>query len=151
MGRSLAETVLALVVLIAAGLFGATLLSVESDEGPRGYLLSAEFDDVGGLQPGAPVRLGGMTVGEVVDVRLDPITYFAIVEMALDDRVRTPADSRAAIAAGGLGGVASIAIIPGASPSILPNGGEIRNTSSPVNVVDQLGRRVFGGLSSDGS
>jgi phospholipid/cholesterol/gamma-HCH transport system substrate-binding protein len=49
-----------------------------------GYRLEAKFDNIGGLKLRAPVKAAGVVVGRVESVRLDPITYQAVVTMTND-------------------------------------------------------------------
>lgn len=62
--------------------------------GVRGgqYELAAEFDDALNLPRGAPVKVNGLPVGEVVEVL--PADYRARVRMAIRDGVEIPAGSR---------------------------------------------------------
>lgn len=61
--------------------------SVGSDQ----YRLTAVYDDALNLSDGAPVKIGGVVVGKVVDVQ--PDDYRARVQLAVDDDVRLPTDS----------------------------------------------------------
>ncbi len=56
-------------ILIFVGFIEAT---VGSGFFSRGYRLWAEFQDVGGLGKGAQVRVGGVRVGTVKEIRLEP-------------------------------------------------------------------------------
>jgi len=82
-------TILALVLIIGmvAFLRGGTL------RGPQGYELHVVMRDATGLEPGTPVRLSGVTVGQVTDVGLTP-EHLARVTITVDPDVRIPADSR---------------------------------------------------------
>jgi len=61
-----------LFVLIAGGLLLGTAIMLTSGMGVATVSHRAYFKFVGGVQPGAPVRFGGMTVGKVQRVRVDP-------------------------------------------------------------------------------
>ena len=89
--------------LVASLALGASVLAgcssggaVESlrpaSVGDDQWRLDALFGDALNLPEGAPVKLGGVVVGKVVDIA--PEDYRARVQMALDDGVRVPADSR---------------------------------------------------------
>ena len=145
MRRNFVETLLALIVIAAAGAFAVRLLSV--DLGPRGgtYVITAEFDDVGSLVVGDAVTISGLPAGEVVGVRLDPDTLFSLVDMAIDNRYRLPTDTTAAIGSGGLTGGGAVVLRPGAEAAAIPQGGLIVDTKGSVNTVDALGRRIFSG------
>ena len=50
------------------------------------YRLYAQFEDVGGLVPGNPVRMKGVKVGSVENVELDPKTQKVRVRLQFEDR-----------------------------------------------------------------
>jgi phospholipid/cholesterol/gamma-HCH transport system substrate-binding protein len=66
------RTLVGLLVLIAVGLFLGTMIVLSG--GLVGVTVPhrAYFRFAGGVQPGAPVRYGGMMVGKVRQVRVDP-------------------------------------------------------------------------------
>ena len=47
--------------------------------GGSGYALTARFSQIGQLRPQAPVKIGGVVVGQVADIQLDPVKYDSIV------------------------------------------------------------------------
>jgi phospholipid/cholesterol/gamma-HCH transport system substrate-binding protein len=100
-------------VLGAAGLFLAYALGVGGVGGTSGgYEVTARFGQVGGLAPGADVRLAGVKVGTVADVTLDPKTFMAVTRLSLRDDVLVPADSTAKVTSDGLLGGSHLAIAP---------------------------------------
>ena len=82
-GRSLAELAAGAVVLVAAALFlGYALLHsgrAGSMIGGDAITLRARFDRIDGLAPGADVRIAGVKVGSVVESRIDPRTFLAVL------------------------------------------------------------------------
>ena len=52
----------------------------------HGYTLYASFDNVGDLKVRAPVSIAGVRVGQVTGVRLDSITYRAVVSLYIEDK-----------------------------------------------------------------
>ena len=64
----------------------------------EGYQLIARFDQVGGLSPGADVRISGVKVGSVVSQTLDPETYLAEIRMTIDPSIHLPEDTLAEVA-----------------------------------------------------
>jgi len=66
------RTLVGLFVLIAGGLFFGTMIVVSGGIGGATVSHRAFFKFAGGVQPGAPVRYGGLTVGKVQRVRVDP-------------------------------------------------------------------------------
>ena len=66
------RTMVGLFVLIGAGLLFGTMLAVSGGLGVSTVAHLAYFKFAGGVQAGAPVRYGGMSVGKVTRVRVDP-------------------------------------------------------------------------------
>ncbi len=66
------RTLVGLFVLVAGGLLFGTMLLVSGGIGGSTVPHRAYFKFAGGIQPGAPVRYGGLTVGKVDRVRVDP-------------------------------------------------------------------------------
>jgi phospholipid/cholesterol/gamma-HCH transport system substrate-binding protein len=66
------RTLVGLFVLIAAGLLFGTMVVISGGMGGASVTHRAYFKFAGGVQPGAPVRYGGMLVGKVERVRVDP-------------------------------------------------------------------------------
>jgi phospholipid/cholesterol/gamma-HCH transport system substrate-binding protein len=66
------RTLVGLFVLIAGGLLLGTMVLISGGLGGATVSHRAYFKFAGGVQPGAPVRYGGMMVGKVQRVRVDP-------------------------------------------------------------------------------
>jgi len=49
------------------------------------YRVTAEFDNIGGLKPRAPVKSAGVVVGRVASIGLDPVTFRAVVALDLEE------------------------------------------------------------------
>lgn len=151
MSRNTIETILGAVVLLAAALF--VLLAYEAADltASDGYRIEAEFGSTSGLQIGDDVRLSGIKIGQVVDQRLDNLTYTARVAMRIDPAVRLPDDSSARITAASLLGGQYLELIPGAAESYLADGDVIYDTRDPVSLTDLLGKLVFSSADQGGS
>ncbi|WP_447515971.1 MlaD family protein, partial [Enterobacter cloacae] len=48
------------------------------------YTLYATFDNIGGLKARSPVSIGGVVVGRVADITLDPKTYLPRVTLEIE-------------------------------------------------------------------
>ena len=144
-GRSFSEVMAgALVLLVTAGfLFYALNNSGRSGFSGPGVTLSAKFDRIDGLAPGADVRVAGVKVGSVVDQRIDPQSFLAVLTMRIDGSLQIPSDSSAEIASEGLLGGRFVSLVPGGSDRILANGGEITITQSAISLESLLGRFIF--------
>ena len=66
--------------------------------GEETYLVSARFTNVADLKERAPVKIGGVSVGLVESIALDPVMFDAIVKMRIDERFsEIPTDTSASI------------------------------------------------------
>lgn len=128
---------------MAALLFLALKAANLASFGARdGYVISARFDNIGGLKPRSPVRSAGVTVGRVTSIVLDPKTFQGVVTMELDTAVKFPRDSSAKILTAGLLGDQYIGIEPGSADQELAAGGVIRQTQSAVVLENLIGQLV---------
>ena len=103
-----------------------------------GYPLTASFPDVDGVEVGTEVRLAGVRVGRVTDVRLNPQTYLADAVLTIPDDIALPADSAALIQSDGLLGGAYILIQPGGSVENLAPGDEIEDVQGAVSLLQLM-------------
>ncbi len=143
-GRSLAEVLTGLVVLVvAAGFLGYAALVGGKTAGGGGMELSARFDKIDGLPSGADVRIAGVRVGSVTGTRINPETFQAEVTFRVGSNIRLPADSSAEITSEGLLGGKYVSIVPGGSDRILAAGGRITETQGSVSLEALLGRFIF--------
>ena len=83
MSRSVAETIMGTIVLGIAVAFIVFAYTRSSVATVTGYEIQAKFTRIDGLVSGADVRVGGIKVGSVVDQRLDPETYQAILRISI--------------------------------------------------------------------
>jgi phospholipid/cholesterol/gamma-HCH transport system substrate-binding protein len=146
MHRNVIETIMGGVVLIIAVVFLTFAYSSSNAGKVSGYMVTAKFGNVSGINPGSDVRLSGIKVGSVVDTTLDPLDYSALINLSIKDSVKLPTDTSARILSDGLLGSNYLDLQPGADETMLEAGGQISKTQDPINIVDLLGRFVFGGL-----
>lgn len=144
MRRNIIETIMGAVVLVVAAAFIVIAFSSGEVSRVSGYEVVAEFDDATGVATGSDVRMAGVKVGSVSSLDLDSKTYFANVTMSIDESVQLPVDTSARILSDGLLGNTYVALEPGGSTDNLADGGRIEYTQGAVNLVDLLGRFVFG-------
>lgn len=109
----------------------------------QGYPIVAKFTSANGVSAGADVRIGGVKVGRVSKMTLDPATYLAEVRMTIDAAMELPTDSSIAIKSESLMGGRYLAIEPGADDNMLEPGGEIKFTQPSVNLEDLIGKMIF--------
>ena len=144
MSRSKNDVWVGLFVLLGAvavlflALKSANLLqwSLEKD-----YLVTARFDNIGGLKPGAAVKSAGVVVGRVKSIEFDGESFQARVTLAIQERHLFPKDSSLAILTSGLLGEQYVGIAPGADEKNLVAGDRIGSTQSAVvleNLISQF-------------
>ncbi len=144
MGHNLIETLMGALVLAIAGAFLVFVYNATSLRAAGGYELVARFDRVDGLARGADVKVSGIKVGTVVEQRLDTERFLAVVRMNIDSAIKLPTDTVAQVASEGLLGGSFVALVPGGEDKTIPPGGEIKYTQAPVNLVQLLGKFMFG-------
>jgi phospholipid/cholesterol/gamma-HCH transport system substrate-binding protein len=139
------ETAVGFFLLI--GIFSLAYISVRLGKlevlGSQGYTVYAEFEQAGGIKPGANVQIAGVTVGRVTGIRLDK-NYEALVSFQIDSGVRLQEDAIASIKTSGLIGEKFVQITPGASEKYISAGGKIRDTESAIDIESLISKYVFG-------
>jgi phospholipid/cholesterol/gamma-HCH transport system substrate-binding protein len=113
------------------------------------YQVSARFSNIGDLKVRAPIKVAGVTVGQVRKIRL--ANYYAEVEITVDQALVLPEDTIASISTAGLLGEAYVSLSPGAADRNLPPAGRITHTEPAVNVVDLISKYAFGGVGAGGT
>lgn len=108
------------------------------------YVVTARFDNVGGLKPRAPVRSAGVTVGRVASIALDPHTFQGMVKLELEQRYSFPKDTSAAILTAGLLGDQYVGLTAGGDPEYLAQGDTIRLTQSAVVLEHLISSFLYG-------
>ena len=103
----------------------------------KDYTVSARFDNIGGLKPGAAVKSAGVVVGRVRAIEFDGESFQARVTLAIQSRHQFPKDSSLSILTSGLLGEQYVGITPGADEANLVAGDRIGSTQSAV-VLEKL-------------
>jgi len=108
------------------------------------YHLTASFDNVGGLKVGAPVSIGGVTVGRVQSIDYDSQAYKAVVKLTLQSRYdHIPNDSDVAIYTAGLLGGQYVGFTPGGSDQYFKDGDRVELTQSAVILENLISKFLF--------
>lgn len=148
-GPRLEFAVGAFLLLALASLLVLAIASTNGKFGFGGgdtYPLKARFGTIGQLRPSAPVKIGGVIVGSVGEIQLDPVKFDSIVTLNIDNRYKDlPADTSAGIFTSGLLGESYIGMQPGGDPEVLKPGDEIAYTQSAVDLMQLVGKYMFGG------
>ena len=133
--------VLAVAVGFAVLLAQSTGLSGSSSS----YPILASFRSAEGISVGTDIRLAGVKIGTISDLKLNSETYRAESILSVRNDVRIPDDSALAVASEGLLGGSFIEVIPGASFDYLEAGDEIIDTQGSVSLIQLLLKFVSSG------
>ncbi|MCB1681424.1 MAG: outer membrane lipid asymmetry maintenance protein MlaD [Alphaproteobacteria bacterium] len=143
MKRSVVETVLGGVVIVAAGMFLSYGYKKADIGSANGYEVTADFTSTGGLKAGDRVQISGVKVGVVKNVELLPESYLARVHLDIDPAYKLPADTAAMISSESLLGGLYMSLEPGADERLIEPGGRIQYTQAPQNLEQLLGKFIF--------
>ncbi len=133
-----------LLLAIAALIFLAMQATDRGVTSGPTYEISATFSNVGGLKPRAKVSMGGVTIGMVESISLDPDTFDARVTMRVSEHYdNLPEDTSASILTAGILGDQYVGLEPGGSPEALRHGDTIMLTNSAVVLEQLIGRYMF--------
>ena len=123
--------------IVAAAVFVVGDLSVLFRK--PGYSLYVSFDTAAGLEKRAVVRMAGVKIGYVKDIRLKGSR--ANVLLNINSGIEVPQGSKATLASLGLLGEKHIELLPGAEPGICQPG-DILEGVPPVS-FDQMGTMLL--------
>ncbi|MGH8076990.1 MAG: outer membrane lipid asymmetry maintenance protein MlaD [Lysobacter sp.] len=138
----------AFLLLALASLLVLAIASTNGKWGVGGdsYTLTARFTTIGALRPNAPIKIGGVAVGRVADIQVDPVKYDSVVTLAIENKFKDlPADTAASILTSGLLGESYINLAPGGDPETLKPGDEIFMTQAAVDLIQLVGKYMFSG------
>ena len=124
--------------------------SVSKAGSGSGYEITADFENIGGLKPGAAVTLAGVRIGRVRSIVIEPTTFEARVTMRIGNSyANIPKDSSASIFTAGLLGEQYIGLVPGGEDAVLADGDTIKFTQSALVLENLIGQFVAGMASGD--
>jgi len=151
MQKNIIETLVGAAVLLVAVVFLLFAYKGSQLQVEDGYIVSGRFSNASGVGLGSDVRIGGIKVGVISDMGLDPETYEAVVSMQIREATKLPKDSSAAIVSSGLLGEKYIQLEPGSDDKMIEAGGKIAFTQSGVNLEELIGKFMFsgGGVTKD--
>jgi len=130
--------VLGILALFALAMNMSNLSSLSAD---KGYNVSANFDNVGGLRTRAKVTLSGVTVGRVTKISYDKESFRAMVYMDINPEFNyLPEDTQASIYTAGLLGEQYVSLEPGAEDAVLEEGSVMELTQSAVVLEEIIGK-----------
>lgn len=135
-------------IFVALGLAALVFLSFQVANltaGTQGetYVLTARFDDLGGLKIKAPVKSAGVVVGRVSDVKFDNQTFEAVVSLKVEKRYQFPSDTSAKILTSGLLGDQYVGLLPGGDMDNLRDGDAIEITQGALVLENLISKFLF--------
>ncbi len=107
------------------------------------YIVTANFENIGGLKVRAPVKSAGVVVGRVGDIKFDGATYEAVVSLNVDKRYNFPKDTFASIYTAGLLGEQYIGLEAGGDETNLKNGDKIMKTQDAVVLEKMISQFLY--------
>ena len=107
------------------------------------YTVTAKFDNIGGLKPGAAVKSAGVVVGRVGSIAFDDKSFQARVILNMNQGVAFPKDSSAKILTSGILGEQYIGLEAGGDGVMLKNGDRVRLTQSAVVLENLISQFLF--------
>jgi phospholipid/cholesterol/gamma-HCH transport system substrate-binding protein len=131
-----------LVVLLAVWFVWFAWMRTGGGEKSGSIHVTALFPNSSGVNIGTDVRVAGLKIGSVTDQKLDPESYQVAVTLAIDPKVKIPADSSAAITSEGLLGSTFIALLPGGETTPLKNGDTISDTQGAMDLMGMVGQFI---------
>ena len=136
-------------LFVAAGIAALFMLAMKVSNlstygGDEGYVISASFDNIGGLKVRSLVSASGVRVGQVVSIEYDSDGYEARVTMSIDPQYdKFPIDTAASIMTSGLLGEQYVGLQPGAEEEYLEAGSEIELTQSALVLEQIIGQFLY--------
>lgn len=111
------------------------------------YTLKAQFDNIGSLKVRSPVKVGGVVVGRVADISLNPETLVPVVSLSINRMYNQfPETSSVQILTSGLIGEQYIGLVPGfvfEDEQMLKDGDFIEDTKSALVLEDLIGQVLY--------
>lgn len=146
MNQTRTEIVVGIFVLIGIVCLGYLAIRLGKLEviGNTGYIVYADFASVAGIKPGDPIEIAGVKVGRVETLSL--VDDRARLGLRINESVKLQEDTIASVRSRGLIGDKFLLLTPGGSDKVLPPGGRIRETESPPDLTDLIGKAIGGDL-----
>ena len=108
------------------------------------YVITAAFENIGGLKVRSPVTVSGVRVGRVDAIDYDDVAFEAVVSLRIDAAYDAfPEDTSASIFTAGLLGEQYIALEPGGSMENLVEGDRIQLSQSALVMEQVIGQFLY--------
>lgn len=138
------EVLVGAIVLFIAGSFLSYAYYSSGSGVPYTFHLNAQFERVDGIMDGSDIKLRGVKVGEVSELKIiRDERLMASLVLSFEDDFHFPVDSLVEIASDGLMGPKYIAIIPGESDVFMKAGEAFTYTQPSVSLESLIAKFVF--------
>lgn len=142
-------------IFVTAGFLGLLFLAFKVGSATNfsiaeGYVVTAEFDNIGGLKTKAPVKSAGVVVGRIEKIVFNNQTLRATVSMRLGKQFEFPRDSSVSILTAGLLGEQYVGLDGGGDVELLVDGDKIVLTQSAMVLEKVIGQFLFNKASESG-
>ena len=107
------------------------------------FQLNSSFFDIGNTNIGNDVKINGVKVGEVLNIKLDQETYMAIVTSSINKSIKIPDDSVFKISNNGFIGSSYIEIQLGNSEELLKNNDFSVNNIDAISLEEIINNFIF--------
>ena len=107
------------------------------------FQINSSFFDIGNTSIGNDVKINGVKVGEVLNIKLDQETYMAIITSSVKKSIEIPDDSVFKISNNGFIGPSYIEIQLGNSGELLKNNDYSVNNIDAVSLEEIINNFIF--------
>jgi len=133
-------------IFVFIGIAGMFYMALKLGEvgglGASGYVVTADFDDIGGIRKGADVMIAGVVMGRVDNVRLTKDDQ-AELTLRIHDGVELTSDVIASVRTKGIIGDRFIRLSQGGDDTYLKNGSSIEETESAISLEGLVSKYIF--------
>ncbi len=107
------------------------------------FQINSSFFNIGNMNMGNDVKINGVKVGEVLNIKLDQETYMAIITSSVDKSIQIPDDSVFKISNNGFIGSSYLEIQLGNSEELLKNNDHSVNNIDAVSLEEIINNFIF--------
>jgi phospholipid/cholesterol/gamma-HCH transport system substrate-binding protein len=135
------ETTVGFLVIAVAAVFLLFGYQSTNKQPSHGVTYKALFESVDGIAINSEVKLGGVLVGAVSNIKIDE-SYQVLLDIRIDDNVKIPNDSALEVRTTGFIGDKYIEIFPGGSEEFLAAGDCFAYTKSSTNLESVVNKII---------
>ena len=107
------------------------------------FQINSSFFNIGNMNIGNDVKINGVKVGEVLNIKLDQETYMAIITSSVDKSIQIPDDSVFKVSNNGFIGSSYLEIQLGNSEELLKNNDYSVNNIDAVSLEEIINNFIF--------